>query len=466
MDEQWWEYRAATYEWTVPWRDVHHQERWFIGGYGNPAINVVDRHLETRADQIAVVDRRREQQTTYRELYWHSARLARWWRDHGVCSGDRICIQGPATISSLVAWLAASRLGAVVVRSVTDCLAEFSQHIARSEARFVVSGDQLFVKAASSLPVLWIGDPSGRPNQGACWDFNEVQALDLEMLDPVSLEANVVGLLMYGDSEDPYAFSGIGSLIAWHQTFKAMTGLSPNMRVGIQTTTGGLADRLVLTWVILAEGARAIWLDADGPIPPERNTYEIGIGDNINGIEVDAEIPEVCIGPERGSLWQRTRAQTQRLYPNLSEGLYTRGRAVGVSQASPGGDLSRNRHLSKAKTSQAHNSGVILILERMRAIAKVREVACSSDLKGTPWLFVVTSQTRLELMAELGETASLIDGQEVCLVVTDNLPTTIEGRVQTEVLSALARRDTRIPLAGLINSGCVETLARSITELY
>jgi acetyl-CoA synthetase len=106
--------------WKTPFTQVLDwkppRARWFVGGTTNLAYNCLDRHLETRADQVAIHfegepgDRR---QLTYRQLAAEVARLANGLKSLGVRPGDRVGIYLPMIPEAAVAMLACARIGAV-----------------------------------------------------------------------------------------------------------------------------------------------------------------------------------------------------------------------------------------------------------------------------------------------------------------------------------------------------------------
>jgi len=95
--------------------DVH--IRWFHDGTLNVAANCLDRHLEKRGDQTAIIwegdDPSKDANITYRDLYERVGRLGNAMRDLGVKKGDRVCIYMPMIPEAAVAMLACARIGAV-----------------------------------------------------------------------------------------------------------------------------------------------------------------------------------------------------------------------------------------------------------------------------------------------------------------------------------------------------------------
>ncbi|MFO7762730.1 MAG: acetate--CoA ligase [Wenzhouxiangellaceae bacterium] len=91
--------------------------RWYDDGTLNVCANCVDRHLEKRGDQTAILwegdDPERDAKITYRELHDRVCRFANVLKKHGVNKGDRVTLYLPMIPESAVAMLACARIGAV-----------------------------------------------------------------------------------------------------------------------------------------------------------------------------------------------------------------------------------------------------------------------------------------------------------------------------------------------------------------
>ena len=102
-------------DWSYGESDLHVE--WFKGGKLNVAVNCVDRHLETRGDQTAIIwegdEPTDDKHITYRELHEAVCRFGNAMRDLGVEKGDRVCIYMPMIPEAAVAMLACARIGAV-----------------------------------------------------------------------------------------------------------------------------------------------------------------------------------------------------------------------------------------------------------------------------------------------------------------------------------------------------------------
>ncbi|MAR89315.1 MAG: acetate--CoA ligase [Pseudomonadota bacterium] len=122
--EQFWSARAEQFlSWSKPWTQVNEYDftkgeaTWFKGGKLNASYNCIDRHLDSRGDQVAIIwegdDPKDDTEITYRELYEQVCRLSNALKDRGVEKGDRVCIYMPMIPEAAYAMLACARVGAV-----------------------------------------------------------------------------------------------------------------------------------------------------------------------------------------------------------------------------------------------------------------------------------------------------------------------------------------------------------------
>ncbi|MHA6323842.1 acetate--CoA ligase [Roseivivax sp. CAU 1753] len=122
--------------------------KWFEDGQLNVAANCIDRHLETRGDQTAIIfepddPSEASQNITYRQLHDRVSRMANILKAQGVGRGDRVVIYLPMIPEAAYAMLASARIGAI--HSVVfagfspDALA---QRINGSDAKVVITADE------------------------------------------------------------------------------------------------------------------------------------------------------------------------------------------------------------------------------------------------------------------------------------------------------------------------------------
>ncbi len=91
--------------------------RWYEDGVLNAAANCIDRHLEKRGDQTAIIsegdDPDQSRRITYRELHAEVCRFANVLKKQGVAKGDRVTIYLPMIPEAAYAMLACARIGAI-----------------------------------------------------------------------------------------------------------------------------------------------------------------------------------------------------------------------------------------------------------------------------------------------------------------------------------------------------------------
>jgi len=92
--------------------------RWFEDGTLNVAANCIDRHLETRGDQTAIIWEPDDPNDdalhiTYRELHEQVGKMANVFKKLGVGKGDRVVLYLPMIPEAAYAMLACARIGAI-----------------------------------------------------------------------------------------------------------------------------------------------------------------------------------------------------------------------------------------------------------------------------------------------------------------------------------------------------------------
>ena len=120
--EGFWAEEAETIHWHRKWDKVLDYSKppfckWFVGGETNICYNAVDRHLEERGEQNAIVwissEVGQTREITYRELHAEVQRYAAVMRELGLEKGDRVIIYLPMIAEALIVMLACLRLGAI-----------------------------------------------------------------------------------------------------------------------------------------------------------------------------------------------------------------------------------------------------------------------------------------------------------------------------------------------------------------
>ncbi len=124
-NEGFWAEQAQRIDWIKPFtkvRDVSFAKddlhiRWYEDGTLNACYNCVDRHLETKGDDVAIIwegdDPEVDLSITYRELHERVCRFSNALKALGAKKGDRVTIYMPMIPEAAVAILACARIGAV-----------------------------------------------------------------------------------------------------------------------------------------------------------------------------------------------------------------------------------------------------------------------------------------------------------------------------------------------------------------
>ncbi len=123
--EGFWGEHGKRIDWFKPYskvKDVSYNKgdlhiRWYYDGTTNAAYNCLDRHLDKRGDQTAIIwegdDPSESKHISYRELFTEVCKFANVLKANGAKKGDRITIYMPMIPEAAVAILACARIGAV-----------------------------------------------------------------------------------------------------------------------------------------------------------------------------------------------------------------------------------------------------------------------------------------------------------------------------------------------------------------
>ena len=100
-----WAEQAEALDWFHPWHTVQDSRYddvnigWYLGGKLNACFNCVDRHVEERPDDTAILWAADEpgeyRRISYHELQGEVCRIANVLQAHGVRKGDRVCLYMP-----------------------------------------------------------------------------------------------------------------------------------------------------------------------------------------------------------------------------------------------------------------------------------------------------------------------------------------------------------------------------------
>ena len=120
-----WAEHGRSIDWIKPFskvKNTHYGKddvsiKWYEDGTLNACVNCVDRHVETRSDQVAIIwegdEPDQDAKITYRQLHEEVCKFANVLKAQRVKKGDRVTIYMPMIPEATYAMLACARIGAV-----------------------------------------------------------------------------------------------------------------------------------------------------------------------------------------------------------------------------------------------------------------------------------------------------------------------------------------------------------------
>ena len=123
--ESYWREQGRRLDWIEPYDEVSDVSwdkndlhiRWYADGVLNACYNCVDRHLENRSDETAIIwegdEPDQDKRISFAELHREVCLMANILKARGVEKGDRVTIYMPMIPEAAYAMLACARIGAV-----------------------------------------------------------------------------------------------------------------------------------------------------------------------------------------------------------------------------------------------------------------------------------------------------------------------------------------------------------------
>src|SRR6185312_4574265 len=122
--EDFWADIAENFTWKKKWDKVLEWDfrkpdvKWFLGGKLNITENCLNRHLEKKGNQTAIIwepndPKGKARHITYHELHLEVCHFAGVLKNLDVKKGDRVCIYMPMVPEAVVAMLACAHIGAI-----------------------------------------------------------------------------------------------------------------------------------------------------------------------------------------------------------------------------------------------------------------------------------------------------------------------------------------------------------------
>jgi len=143
---------------VLSWNFTEPNIKWFEGGKLNITENCIDRHLEWRGNEPALIWEPNNPEDshrilTYKQLHFKVSQFGNVLRNNGVRKGDRVCIYMGMIPELAIAVLACARIGAVhsvifggfSARSIADRLQD-------AQAEYIITCDGAF-RGAKDIPL-------------------------------------------------------------------------------------------------------------------------------------------------------------------------------------------------------------------------------------------------------------------------------------------------------------------------
>jgi acetyl-CoA synthetase len=167
--DKFWENVASTFVWkkkwdtVLEWNFIEPKIEWFKGGKLNITENVLDRHLASNGEKLALIwepnDPTQESVTfTYKELYHKVCEFSNGLKSLGIKKGDRVCIYLPMIPELAIAVLACARIGAIhsVVFAGFSASA-LADRVNDAQANLVITADGLN-RGSKEIPLKTVVD--------------------------------------------------------------------------------------------------------------------------------------------------------------------------------------------------------------------------------------------------------------------------------------------------------------------
>jgi len=167
--DSFWEEQASGYQWMSRWNEVMKGDfiggynQWFLNGKLNITVNCLDRHLESKGDQTAILWEPNEPSKENRKLSYHElhdavCQFANGLKENGISKGDRICFYMPMVPELVIGILACARIGAIhsVVFAGFSALS-LADRIKDASCRMVICSD-FNKRGAKNIPVKAVVD--------------------------------------------------------------------------------------------------------------------------------------------------------------------------------------------------------------------------------------------------------------------------------------------------------------------
>ncbi|MCP4187375.1 MAG: acetate--CoA ligase, partial [Gammaproteobacteria bacterium] len=275
---------------------------WFEGAALNVSYNCLDRHLDTRGDQVAIIwesdDPNEDRKITYAELHEEVCKFANVLKSRGVQKGDCVSIYMPMVPEAAVAMLACTRIGAmhsIVFGGFSpDALRD---RILDSDCKVVITADQS-VRGGKRVPlksnadiavsecphvntVLVIqrgGDPVEWVNGRDVW-YHDAMASASEICEPEMMDAEDPLFILYtsGSTGKPKGVlhSTAGYLLQAAMTHKLVFDYKDGEVYWCTADVGWVTGHTYIVYGPLANGATTLMFEGIPTYPDISRFWQV-----------------------------------------------------------------------------------------------------------------------------------------------------------------------------------------------
>jgi len=164
-NEEFWSKHGKRLHWTKAYTEIKNVSfakddlhiKWFSDGQLNVSYNCIDRHLDAKADQTAIIwesdNPKDSKHITYAQLHQEVCRFANTLKKLGVVKGDRVTLYMPMIPEAAYAMLACTRIGAIHSVVFGGFSPEaLGDRIINCKSKLVITADQ-GVRGSKSIPL-------------------------------------------------------------------------------------------------------------------------------------------------------------------------------------------------------------------------------------------------------------------------------------------------------------------------
>lgn len=265
----WKDFADEKIEWLVPYDSVLDESnapfyKWFSNGKLNVSNQCIDRHLDKKADQNAIIfegDKGDVEHITYAQLSERTNKMANLLKNEfGIKKGDRVVLYMPMIPEAAYAMLACTRLGAIHSIVFGGFSSEaLKDRIEDAEAKIVITADGAYRKGKPYMLKNVVDDAlleGGQSIEAVLVvkrnneEINWVDGRDHSYNEMIDAQSNICPFEPM-DSEDPL--------------FLLYTSGSTGKPKGVQHSTAGyiLWAQMTMEWVFDLRDGDVYWCTAD-----------------------------------------------------------------------------------------------------------------------------------------------------------------------------------------------------------